>query len=133
LSNLTQQCPNGRLLDICLSHFLKIIQGNENEKQNKEKLNLECIKENKIEKEKDANNDSNDNNCNNDNVENDKNDDYILKVHTQRKIAALDAISDLFLSEIEDGNSEDNTSTSSTHVHTSSCNHDHHSDASIKR
>jgi hypothetical protein len=58
-----------------------------------------------------------------------------LKEHTHRKIAALDAISDLYLSEIEDGNTEDtaSTSSSSTHVHTSSCNHDHHPDASIKR
>lgn len=120
LSNLTQQCPNGQLLDKCLSHFLKIIQGNE--KYYHEKLSFESIKENK----KDVN-------SVNDNFENDKNEDRVLKEHehSQRKIAALDVISDLFLSEIE--NEFNKETTSSTHVHTSSCNHDHHNDVSVKR
>ena len=135
LSNLTQQCPNGRLLDICLSHFLKIVQGKENEGHKNEKLSLESIKGKKIEKKEDNNNDSYANDCSSENVENDKNDDNISKEHKQRKIAALDAISNLFLSEIEDGNNEKttSTSTSNTHVHTSSCNHDHHNDTSVKR
>ena len=121
LSNLIQQCPKGRLLDICLSHFLKVIQGPENE--------------NKTDKDKNENENDNKNihYVNNDNYK--KDEKYINNKmeSTQRKIAALDAISDLFLSENENDCAEDtlltSTSTSSTHVHTASCNHGHHNDA----
>lgn len=128
LSNLTKQCPNGQVLDTCLSHFLQIIQ--RNYKCHHEKLTSENIEEEKSENKKDVNLNI-DNDHSNDHVENDKNNDRILNEQSQRKIAALDAISDLFLSEIENENNEDTTS--STHVHTSSCNHDHHNDASVKR
>ena len=102
---MIQQCPKGPLLDICLSHFLKVIQGQENH------------------------------NVDNDSDDKDDKDINNKMENTQRKIAALDAISDLFLSESENENTEDilPTSTSSAHVHTASCNHGHHNDTPAVR
>ena len=120
---MIQQCPKGRLLDICLSHFSKVIQGNES-------LILDCITDNTTEKkELCINNEKNSNDENRKKYENN------LKEHIRRKIAALDAISDIFLSEIEHGTNEDfhTSSISSTHVHTASCNHGHHDDTTVVR
>ena len=138
---MIQQCPKGRLLDICLSHFLKVIQGQKNKKEKNENENENLIsdnfKENKIEEIENDDDTVNKNNhvVNTNYNEKDEKDVYDKMENTHRKISALDAISDLFLSENENESIEDilSTSTSSTHVHTASCNHGNHNDTPAVR
>ena len=141
LSSLLKQSPRGRLLSHCLPFLVSATNINnksENGNDNKTEKNEKSVTNCDLSISTDI--------LNNGNSSNSKNN---VKIHflsaeqKQRRMSAIDAISDLFLAENEiltvdndgkikiiGGSKNEDTSTSHdssahAHVHTSSCTHDH--------
>ena len=112
MSSLLNESPKGELLALCLPYFLRACtHKNQN---NIEKFKLKLDEKNQKNKNEKAI------------AESTKEIGFIDEdERTDRILAVLEALSELFIEEIkrEDGNDEE--SSSSAHVHSASCTHDH--------